>query len=86
MYRCVIVNTWAIFGSIAGYFRVKNQQFLDRIGIRAFYGNCIIVFVLYFVALGILPRYLFAKLHNDKHTVQKVDRNSELDDTVTTKV
>ena len=82
MYRCIVVNAWTIFGWIAGFFRVKNQQFLDRIGVRAFYGNCAIVFVLYFVALGILPRYLFAKLHDEKAASEQDAVSLKLDESI----
>ena len=75
-YRVVVVNAWACVGWVAGFFRSKNQGFLDKIGVRAFYGNCFIVFILYFVALGLLPRYLFARLHDEKAALEQDAANA----------
>lgn len=63
MQRVIWANVWVGFAWIAGYFRSRHQTTLDSVGIRAFYANCFIVYLLYYVPLGLMPIFLFARLH-----------------------
>ena len=66
--RVLLANAWVGFGWVAGLVRTHYQASLDSVGIRAFYANCFIVFLLYFVPLNLMPVYIFTKLHNSDNT------------------